>query len=248
MTVQAWDAACYARNARFVSDLGAPLLDLLSPRPGERILDLGCGDGALTEKLVAAGAIVVGVDASPDMVAAAKGRGIDARVMDGQALTFSGEFDAVFSNAALHWMKREGAVIQGAHRALKPGGRVVAELGGGDNVATVRAAIHAELARRGLDPWSFDPWTFPTAEDYRARLESHGFTVASCALLPRPTPVPGRLADWLDTFAGTFLGALPVDQREAFKNAVEDRTAPALHDARGWHVDYVRLRVLAARS
>src|SRR6185437_1744242 len=125
---QEWNASRYAANARFVSDLGQPVLDLLSPQAGERILDLGCGDGALTEKLIAAGAEVVGVDASADMVAAARKRGIDGHVMDAYQLEFRAEFDAVFSNAAMHWMKRDpDAVIAGVRRALKPGGRFASE-------------------------------------------------------------------------------------------------------------------------
>ena len=126
---QRWSAERYAETAHFVPALGAPVLGLLAPSPGEHILDLGCGDGVLTQKIVAAGATVIAVDAGPDMVAAARARGIDARVMDGQKLTFSGEFDAVFSNAALHWMRDQQAVLAGVRQALKPGGRFVAEMG-----------------------------------------------------------------------------------------------------------------------
>jgi len=149
MHEQTWDPDRYARNARFVADLGAPLIDLLAPQPGERILDLGCGDGALTERLAACGCTVVGVDGSAEQITAAKTRGLDAHVMNGEALTFSHEFDAVFSNAALHWMKRADAVIEGVRRALKPGGRFVAEMGGAGCVAKVRGAVKAALARRG---------------------------------------------------------------------------------------------------
>src|SRR5213078_4049444 len=125
---QEWNAEQYAKNARFVSDLGQAVFDVLNPQPGERILDLGCGDGALTERIVSAGAHVVGVDASSDMVNAARRRGLDARVMDGGSLDFNSAFDAVFSNAAMHWMKRDpDAVISGIYRALKPGGRFAAE-------------------------------------------------------------------------------------------------------------------------
>src|SRR6185312_9845105 len=127
---QQWSSSRYEKNARFVSDLGEPVLELLNPQPGERILDLACGDGALTEKIIARGAEVVGVDGSADMVAAARKRAIDARVVDAYHLAFAPEFDAVFSNAALHWMKRDpDAVIQGVRRALKPKGRFVAEMG-----------------------------------------------------------------------------------------------------------------------
>ena len=127
-----------------------PVVDLLAPRPGERILDLGCGDGALTEKLAAAGCDVVGADASAELVKAARARGLDARLMNGEALDFDGEFDAVFSNAALHWMLRPDAVIDGVYRALKPGGRFVGEFGGAGNVATIASALEAALDRRGL--------------------------------------------------------------------------------------------------
>ena len=134
------------------------------------------------------------VDASADMVAAAKACGVDARVMDGEALTFEADFDALFSNAALHWMRRPDAVIAGMRRALKPGGRLVAEFGGGDNVATVKDALIDGLNRRGLDGMSFVPWYFPNDVEYRARLEARGFTVDDIALIERPTPLPGPSA------------------------------------------------------
>jgi trans-aconitate methyltransferase len=123
---QHWSARRYAETAHFVPELGAPVLELLAPRGGERILDLGCGDGVLTERILAAGALVVAVDAAPDMIAAARARGIDARIMQGQHLTFDHEFDAVFSNAALHWMRPPDGVLAGVRRALKPGGALSA--------------------------------------------------------------------------------------------------------------------------
>ena len=147
---QRWSAERYAETAHFVPALGAPVLELLAPSPGEHILDLGCGDGVLTEKIVAAGATVVAVDAGPDMVAAARVRGIDARVMDGQKLTFTGEFDAAFSNAALHWMRDQQAVLAGVRRALKPGGRFVAEMGGHGNIAAVVEKALLEAHERSV--------------------------------------------------------------------------------------------------
>jgi trans-aconitate methyltransferase len=243
---QRWDPDRYAANARFVADLGAPLIDLLAPKRGERILDLGCGDGALTEKLAATGAIVVGVDGSGEMVAAARARGLDARVMDGQALEFDHEFDAVLSNAAIHWMRRADAVVKGVRRALKPGGRFVAEFGAAGNVASVMEALIEALGRRGIEGRALIPWYYPTPDEYRALLEANGFAVDSIALIPRPTTIPGDLADWLDTFAGSFLSAVALSDRDTLKREVAERLAPKFRDRSGkWTLDYVRLRVVA---
>jgi trans-aconitate methyltransferase len=244
---QRWDPARYQRVAGFVAELGRPLLDLLAPRPGERILDLGCGDGALTA-LIAAEARVTGVDGSAEQVAAARARGLDAAVADGTRLAFDAEFDAVFSNAALHWMRDPDAVIDGVWRALKPGGRFVAECGGAGNVETVRRALAEALARRGVDAGAASPWYFPAPEEYRARLERRGFRIVSMALIPRPTPLPGALADWLDTFAESFLATVPPQIRPRVKAEVEDMLRGTLADAAGaWTVDYVRLRFAAVK-
>jgi len=205
-----WDAGRYAADARFVAELGAPLIGLLAPRSGERILDLGCGDGALTKKIRELGCDVVGVDQSPDMIRKAKEAGLDAREMDGHALVFDAEFDAVFSNAALHWMKRDpDAVLAGAFRALKPGGRFVAEMGGHGNVAAITVALYAALARRGIRGIDVNPWYFPTAAAYRARLEKNGFIVDQIHHFARPTPVEAGVGAWLDIFAGIFIKLIP---------------------------------------
>lgn len=250
-SAQHWDPDRYRAQAGFVAELGLPVVELLAPKAGERILDLGCGEGALTAKLVALGCEVVGVDSSPDQIARARAEGLDAQVMDGQALAnepaFAQAFDAVFSNAALHWMKRDpDAVLAGVARALKPGGRFVAEMGGAGNVDRIRRACHAELAARGADPEAVDPWFFPTVEDYRARLEGVGFTVRSIELIPRPTPLPGDVAGWLATFAESFLAALPEGQRADAVAAIRGRLAPDLQGPDGaWTADYVRLRLAA---
>jgi len=246
MANQHWSAAGYAANARYVADLGASLIDLLHPQPHERILDLGCGDGYLTEQIAARGAVCVGVDASIDMIAAARVRGLDARVIDGRALAFEAEFDAVFSNAALHWMDDPDAVLSGVRRALCPGGRFVAEFGGKGNVAAIVTAISEALYRRGIDAAARNPWYFPAADDYRARLERRGFAVERIGLFPRPTPLPTGIEGWLETFAGPFLGPLEAAARDAVVAEVTARVAPQLCQPDGtWIADYVRLRVLA---
>ncbi len=243
---QGWSAASYAANARFVADLGLPLLDLLAPRAGERVLDLGCGDGVLTQAIAASGAHVVGVDGSPDMVAAARARGVDARVMDGQRLAFDDEFDAVFSNAALHWMPDAEAVIDGVARALKPGGRFVGEMGGHGNVASIvtalRASLHARFPSRAQD----FAWFFPTAAQYATLLEARHFRVEQAALIPRPTPLPTGMSGWLATFAGPFLLNVPPEARQPLLDEVESLLSHSLRTVSGdWIADYVRLRFLA---
>jgi SAM-dependent methyltransferase len=212
---QQWDPGAYGRNARFVSDLGQPLLELLNPQPGERILDLGCGDGALTAS--AAGAWAPrwwGVDSSGEMVHGARAQGIDARVGDGQrqaeALAGEAPFDAVFSNAALHWMSDSRAVLRGVHGLLQPGGRFVGEFGGKGNVAAITAALEGVLARRGIEADS--PWFFPDAPSFTTLLEEADFEVEELALFPRPTPPAGGRG-WLAQNLRPALHPSPAQRR-----------------------------------
>lgn len=243
---QDWHPERYAQNACFVPALGRAVLDLLAPRRGERVLDLGCGDGVLTEAIAAAGAQVVGVDAGPEMVARARERGLDARVMDGRALDFAGEFEAVFSNAALHWMTDHAAVARGVARALVPGGRFVGEFGGHGNVAAIRTALHAVLRHRNVDPLAVDPWTFPTDREWSETLDRAGFRIDRVELFARPTPLPTDMAGWLATFAEPFLNALPGADRETARDEAVELLRPALCDRSGqWIADYMRLRFVA---
>jgi len=245
---QQWKADRYAEHAPFVPLFGQSLLELLNPQPGERVLDLGCGNGVLSEKIREVGATVVGVDGSPDMVEAAKQRGIDARLINAFDLRFDGEFDAVFSNAALHWMKRDpDAVLRGVRRSLKPGGRFVAEFGGHGNVAAIAVALVAVLSRHGIEnAASLSPWYFPTTDEYRTKLERVGFRVDSIELFPRPTLLPTDMRGWLETFAGPFFSALPEPERADALNETVDLLRSAVCDTQGrWTVHYVRLRFLA---
>jgi SAM-dependent methyltransferase len=247
MPTQRWDATDYATNARFVSDLGEPVLDLLDPQPGERVLDLGCGDGALTTRLVERGAIVVGVDASPDLLAAARARDLDARLMDVRALTFADEFDAVFTNAVLHWIPVLEPVLVGVHRALRPRGRFVGEFGGHGCLAAITTSLRAVAARRGVEIEL--PWHFPTPEDFEGRLASAGFEIVNVRLVPRPTALPSGMAAWLRTFAGWAFERLPGEEREAAFAETVELLRPSLCDSRGrWTADYTRLRFAARRA
>jgi trans-aconitate methyltransferase len=246
--LQRWSAADYAKNARFVSDLGASVFALLGAKPGMRILDLGCGDGVLTADIAAAGADVLGIDSSADMLQVAQAKGLQVRQMSGEELDFDAEFDAVFSNAALHWMLDPVAVIAGVARALKPGGRFVGEFGGHGNVAAITTAMRAVAAQNGLDGQFATPWFFPTPDAYAALLQQGGFAVESIELIPRPTPLPGDVTAWLSTFGRFFYGSLAEPARQAAIAETARLLAPSLRDQKGaWTADYVRLRFAATR-
>ena len=246
-SAQTWDPESYARNARFVAELGQGVVDLLAPQPGERILDLGCGDGYLTAQLAAVGCDVLGVDASAAQVEAARRLGVRAEVVNALDLAYDAEFDAVFSNATLHWVKDPDRAIANVFRALKPGGRFVAEFGGAGGLAHIRVALAESLSRRGLDFATLDPWYFPTAEEYSGKLVEAGFDVETIALFPRPTPLPGEMVGWLETFARSFTGALAPGERPGFLSEVQEALRPTLFANGHWTADYVRLRFRAHR-
>ena len=243
---QNWNTANYAATGRFVSTLGEAVLKLLAPQPGEHILDLGCGDGALTEELATAGAHVTGVDASVAMLEEARKRGLHVLQMTGEELTFEQQFDAVFSNAALHWMRDQQAVIAGVVRALKPGGRFVAEMGGMGNIAAIRVALQSVLTNYQVDAEETAQSYFPSVEQYTRLLVTAGLTVKYIELIPRPTPLPAGMAAWLETFRNGVLDQLAPADRAQAKEAILALLRSALCDEEGnWSADYVRLRFKA---
>lgn len=245
---QTWDPQAYQQNGAFVPGMADEILQWLHAGAGERILDLGCGDGQLSARIVAAGASVMGVDASPEMVAAARARGID--VVEGSAESLpclDSSFDAVFSNAALHWVRGQDAMMDEVRRVLKPGGRFVAEMGGHGNIAAISVAFRAVCARYA-DLGSEDGVNyFPTSQSYALRLSRHGFTVDRIALIPRPTPLAASGMDgWLRTFRSGVLNSLSEELRETIIAETCALLAPALRDENGnWTGDYVRLRFIA---
>ena len=242
---QTWDPEAYARNGAFVHGMAGGVLEWLAAQPGERILDLGCGDGQLSARIAATGAKVAGVDASPQMVAAARAHGIPADEASAESLPYSDQsFDAVFSNAVLHWVRDQDGMLAEVHRVLRPGGRFVAEMGGHGNIAAIRVALSAVLARWGL---AGDSNYYPTPDEYAGRLRRHGFEVREIALIPRSTPLAeSGMAGWLRTFRVGALNSLP----EAAQRSIIEQTvallAPVLRDGEGnWTADYVRLRLIA---
>ena len=248
-TAQTWDANQYAANGRFVADLAGDVIAMLAPQAGEHILDLGCGDGALTEKIAATGAIVTACDADASMLAAASSRGLNTLQADMRFLPFNAEFHALFSNAAIHWVRDQAAVAAGVHRALKPGGRFVAEMGGLGNIAAIRVALASVLKDYSIDAEAEAASRYPSQNEMRSTLEAAGFTVVSMTLVPRPTLVKAGMEQWLRTFRSGVLKKLnPEDEDKVVARTVA-LLEPALRDNDGvWWADYVRLRFTVLRA
>lgn len=240
-----WDSDTYGQNARFVTSYGDAVLDLLAPVAGERVLDLGCGDGVHLKQLTDAGVIAVGIDTSESFVATAREAKHDARLMSGETMTFDAEFDAVFSNAAIHWMKDKTAVCRSAARALRPGGRFVGEFGGHGNVAAIVTALHAVSDAMDGDPVLAQPGTYPTVQEFRADLEAAGFAVSHIETFYRPTPLPTGIRGWLQTMRVPYFAQFGMREAEAY-DRVEAALSHTLCDGDGqWMADYVRLRFVA---
>lgn len=229
-----WDAKLYDDKHSFVWEKGKGVVELLAPKPGERILDLGCGTGHLTAEIAASGVEVVGIDQSAEMIAQARQLypNLQFKVCDAREIPFTGEFDAVFSNAALHWIPEAERVIQGVARALKPKGRFVAEMGGKGNIRRLVEAITCACGEVGIDRGAAtEAWYYPNIGEYAGLLEKHGLEVRQAALFERPTRLENGdkgLEAWLRMFRRVILDRLPTGVQDAFLREVERRARPEL--------------------
>ena len=252
MTTHQWNPALYDSRHAYVFQYGEDVLKLLAPQPGERILDLGCGTGHLTQKIADTGARVIGIDSSSAMIEQAQTSypGLQFRVADATHFAFDEPFDAVFSNAVLHWIPAAEQVIACVWNALKPGGRFVAEFGGKTNIRAVETAVRAVLAQLGQSDAGFPLYYFPSVGEYATLLEKQGFRVTFAAHFDRPTTVEGEdgLQSWIEMYLPGIVQGLPDTLRETFFKQVEDRLRATQYHDGSWYIDYVRLRVVAVRQ
>ncbi len=235
-----WNADRYVKNAAFVSTYGSAVAELLGDISGQRVLDLGCGDGRLTLELVERGATVVGIDASTSMIESSRDKGLDAHVLDALEMSYDREFDSVFTNATLHWIPDHPLLARKVYAAVKNGGH--------GNVAAINTAIRGTLAKFGFDWTGKKPVTYPSVQKFKSILEEAGFEVPYMELIPRPTPLPTGIRGWVETFGSSFLEDAEPGVQQEMLNEIENLLAPALRDEFGnWTADYVRLRFKALK-
>ncbi|MEH2242534.1 class I SAM-dependent methyltransferase [Nostoc sp.] len=247
-----WNTALYEDKHAFVWEYGEDLLKFLNPQPGESILDLGCGTGQLTEKIAQAGVKVMGVDHAPAMIEKARQNYPHIRfdVADARSFQVDKPFDAVFSNAVLHWVKQADSAIASIHQSLKPGGRFVAEFGGKGNVKAIATALISTLEAFNIPAQALNPWYFPSIGEYASLLEQQGFDVIHAMLFARPTPLAEGevgMANWIQMFASSFLTGLSNDQQIQIIRAVEEYLKPTLYQQGTWVADYRRIRIVAIK-
>lgn len=247
-----WDSNLYQDKHAFVWQYGEDLLKLLNPKPGESILDLGCGTGQLTEKIALAGAEVIGIDSAPAMIEKARQNYPHLRFQLADARNFQVKqpLDAVFSNATLHWIKEADAAIASIHQALKSGGRFVAEFGGKGNIQAIIKALYSALTAFNIPTKALNPWYFPSIGEYATLLENQGFDVTYAILFDRPTALTEKeagMANWIQMFAGNFFVELSTEQQTQVIRAIEQYLKPTLYHEGTWTADYRRIRIVAIK-
>ncbi|WP_066190012.1 class I SAM-dependent methyltransferase [Gracilibacillus timonensis] len=247
-----WNADLYDGNHAFVSQYGESVMDLLAPKKGEKILDAGCGTGDLANQLHQRGAHVIGIDQSQNMIQQAQHKypDITFEVQDMLTLAYHDTFDAVFSNATLHWIKQPRQALQSIYNSLHTGGRLVAELGGKGNVQLITDAIIQQIERMDI-PYTQEqfPWYFPSIGEYTSLMEEVGFTVTFAHHFDRPTPLAGEdgLRNWIEMFAGSILAEQPDTLKEQLIQQVEQSLREVLYQDGQWVADYKRLRVIGVK-
>ena len=247
-----WNATLYDNKHKFVSNFGENLVSFLNPQKGEHILDVGCGTGDLAHDISKSGATVTGIDAAQSMIEAAKEKYPDIHfsVQDGEQFSFDPQFHAVFSNAAIHWMKNQQKVVQNCYDVLLPSGRFMAELGGANNIQSIVDAIKEASNRLSIlyDATLF-PWVFPTKEEMAEHLINAGFNVITIEHYERPTPLVGEdgIRNWLEMFSNNMFKNLTNDEKEAIYSECERILRPQLYKENGWVADYWRLRFIAQK-
>ncbi len=242
-----WDAKKYHKHADFVSNLAMPVVELLNPQKGEKILDVGCGEGTLALEIEKSGAKVIAVDLSEDMVLKSKEKGLEAYMMSATDLRFEQTFDAIFSNATLHWVLTPDEALKQMYKVLKPKGRIIAEFGGENNIKHLLHAIKAVFEKHPKYGAFNNPWYFPAKDTYKALLEACGFEVIMIETIVRPTKIDD-ITHWLDVFANGIIKHLTPKQQAQFKTEVKTLLKPLLYSKEeGWVIDYERLRFKAIK-
>lgn len=248
-----WNTHLYDDKHRFVSQYGEEVIDLLAPQAGELILDIGCGTGDLAELITQQGADVIGIDSSTEMIEAAKIKypHIKFEVKSASNFSYDFQFDAIFSNATLHWVLEYEEAIKCIYQALKPSGRFVAEFGGRGNVSNIVDALKLQLIKRGYSEIANKPvWYFPSLAEYASLLEQQGFRVVFAAHFDRETLLKSDdgIKNWLQMFGKLYLQDLDKDVVESIVNEVENQIRPTNYKNGSWYADYVRLRIMAIKN
>ncbi|HSZ32576.1 MAG TPA: methyltransferase domain-containing protein [Puia sp.] len=248
-----WNTELYDKKHDFVSKFGEGILSYLQPKAGETILDLGCGTGDLTQEIFQKGARVIGVDNSAEMIQVAKTKfpSIEFFQADARIMNFDTPFDAIFSNAVLHWIKEKDLVIRQMHLSLKENGRIVLEFGGKGNIQQMENAMRMVLKRNGYDKnANIDFWYFPSIGEYATELEKQNFRVIHAEHFDRNTPLKGDrgMKDWFKMFGINFLNDVPEDEIEYILDEVDDILRPTHYRDGIWNADYKRIRIVAIKS